>query len=244
MADISQINLPNDNNSPYNIKDASVPHSSLPAEVGGTDLSLVTTDEKATWNSGSSDTKVTQTEIASVASGQPKYEVLFSETNDDYTTKTEGAKKTSNLTYNNRLKMLSVNGASVPKMYSYELFYAETGLVSLPYKVGEIIDDYNGFFDDRIRIIDVMEIYVVLSSPVVVSSNGTSNLYDITNFSSKKIIPMDFWAYRLNAENFNSYWSWIGCQCEGKWIKAINARNTQAQIDAFRIQYYETIYDI
>lgn len=50
MADISQVNLPNDNNSPYNIKDASVPHSSLTAASGGTDLSLVTTGEKYNWN--------------------------------------------------------------------------------------------------------------------------------------------------------------------------------------------------
>ena len=244
MADISQINLPNDNNSPYDIKDASVPHSSLPAEVGGTDLSLVTTDEKATWNSGSSDTKVTQTEIASVASGQPKYEVLFSETNDDYTTKTEGAKKTSDLIYNNRLKMLSVDGSSIPKIYRYQKFYPSEGLVDLSYTVGKMIEDYNGLFDDNIRITDIIERYVFLSSPVVVSANSTSNLYDITNFSSKKIVPLDFWAYRLNTSNFNSYWSWIGCQCEGKWIKAINARNTQAQIDAFRIQYYITNNDI
>lgn len=50
MADISQVNLPNDNNSPYNIKDATVPHSSLTAVSGGTALSLVTTGEKYEWN--------------------------------------------------------------------------------------------------------------------------------------------------------------------------------------------------
>lgn len=50
MADISQINLPNDSNNPYDITDANVPHSSLPEELGGADLSLVTTDEKFTWN--------------------------------------------------------------------------------------------------------------------------------------------------------------------------------------------------
>lgn len=50
MSDISQINIPNNDGSmTYNIKDANVPHSSLPAESGGTDLSLVTTGEKAEW---------------------------------------------------------------------------------------------------------------------------------------------------------------------------------------------------
>ena len=50
MADISQINIPSGGSSlTYNLKDASVPHSSLPAASGGTDLSLVTTGEKADW---------------------------------------------------------------------------------------------------------------------------------------------------------------------------------------------------
>lgn len=50
MADISQINLPNDNNNPYNLTDSTLPHSSLEAEIDGTDLSLVTTGEKYNWN--------------------------------------------------------------------------------------------------------------------------------------------------------------------------------------------------
>lgn len=50
MADISQINIPSgDSSVTYNLKDASVPHSSLPAVSGGADLSLVTTGEKADW---------------------------------------------------------------------------------------------------------------------------------------------------------------------------------------------------
>ena len=48
MADISKIELPN--GSEYNIKDANVPHSSLAAASGGTDLSLVTTGEKYNWD--------------------------------------------------------------------------------------------------------------------------------------------------------------------------------------------------
>ena len=43
MADISKIKTPD--NTEYNIKDASVPHSRLTAASGGTDLSLVTTDD-------------------------------------------------------------------------------------------------------------------------------------------------------------------------------------------------------
>lgn len=48
MADISKIQTPD--NTEYNIKDANVPHSSLTAASGGTDLSLVTTGEKHNWN--------------------------------------------------------------------------------------------------------------------------------------------------------------------------------------------------
>lgn len=54
MADISKIKLPN--NSEYNIKDVSVPHTSETASSGGTALSLVTTGEKYTWNNKLADT--------------------------------------------------------------------------------------------------------------------------------------------------------------------------------------------
>ena len=86
MADISKIELPN--GSEYNIKDANVPHSSLAAASGGTDLSLVTTGEKYNWDSSSSDTKVTQTN--NTASGS--HRLLFTTTaNND--TETSGIDK-------------------------------------------------------------------------------------------------------------------------------------------------------
>ena len=50
MADISQINLPNDANNPYDLTDSTLPHSSASAASGGTALSLVTTGEKYNWN--------------------------------------------------------------------------------------------------------------------------------------------------------------------------------------------------
>ena len=50
MADLSKITLPD--NTQVDIKDANVPHSSLTAAQGGTDLSLVTTGEKYIWNQG------------------------------------------------------------------------------------------------------------------------------------------------------------------------------------------------
>ena len=50
MADISQINLPDDANNPYDLKDSTLPHSSESAVSGGTTLSLVTTGEKYNWN--------------------------------------------------------------------------------------------------------------------------------------------------------------------------------------------------
>lgn len=92
MADISQVNLPNDSNNPYNITDANVPHSSLAAASGGTDLSLVTTGEKYTWNNGSVDTKVTQTDMSDVILGG-EHCLVFAESNDT-PTKTEGLGKT------------------------------------------------------------------------------------------------------------------------------------------------------
>lgn len=92
MADISQVNLPNDSNNPYNITDANVPHSSLVAASGGTDLSLVTTGEKYTWNN-STDTKVTQTMIDTTESGY--FPVLLSNTGTSTSTETAGVKKTN-----------------------------------------------------------------------------------------------------------------------------------------------------
>ena len=73
MPDLSQINFPNDNNNPYNIKDASVPHSSLPAASGGSDLSLVTTGEKYTWNNagGSNTWEGTQAQYDALPSHDP-----------------------------------------------------------------------------------------------------------------------------------------------------------------------------
>lgn len=95
MADISQVNLPNDSNNPYNITDANVPHSSLAAASGGTALSLVTTGEKYTWNNYA-DTKVTQNAITT---NNSNYEVLLSGTADN-TTRTEGANKCNKITVN------------------------------------------------------------------------------------------------------------------------------------------------
>lgn len=48
MAEISHVTLPDTNT--YDITDANVPHSSLPAANGGADLSLVTTGEKYNWD--------------------------------------------------------------------------------------------------------------------------------------------------------------------------------------------------
>lgn len=71
-------------------------YESKTAASGGTDVSLVTTGEKYTWNAKSdTDNKVTQTATTTNAS----YEVLFSGTADN-TTRTEGAGKNSNLTFN------------------------------------------------------------------------------------------------------------------------------------------------
>lgn len=56
MADISQIVLKDSSGNvigTYNVKDATVPHTSEAAASGGTTLSLVTTGEKATWNAKS-----------------------------------------------------------------------------------------------------------------------------------------------------------------------------------------------
>ena len=73
MADISQVNLPNDSNNPYNITDANVPHSSLSAVQGGTTLSLVTTGEKYTWNNagGSNTWEGTQAQYDALPSHDP-----------------------------------------------------------------------------------------------------------------------------------------------------------------------------
>ena len=71
-------------------------YESKTAASGGTALSLVTTGEKYTWNAKSNtDNKVAQT----ATSDNANYEVLFSATANN-TTKTEGARKNSNLTFN------------------------------------------------------------------------------------------------------------------------------------------------
>ena len=105
MADISQVNLPNDSNNPYNITDANVPHSSLAAASGGTALSLVTTGEKYTWNNYT-DTKVTQNAITT---NNSNYEVLLSGTADN-TTRTEGANKCNKITVNPNTGAFKCNG--------------------------------------------------------------------------------------------------------------------------------------
>lgn len=71
MADVSKIQA--SNGTTYDIKDANVPHSSLSAQQGGTDLSLVTTGEKYTWNnaSGGSTWEGTQAEYDALATHDP-----------------------------------------------------------------------------------------------------------------------------------------------------------------------------
>ena len=83
--------------------------ASKSAASGGTDLSLVTTGEKYTWNSNaSSDEKVKQTPTSTDAD----YEILFSESASNLT-KTEGARKYSNLKFNpstGNLQTTKING--------------------------------------------------------------------------------------------------------------------------------------
>ena len=74
-------------------------YSSLPAASGGTDVSLVTTGEKYTWNNGCTDTKVTQTETPNTETVNTGYEVLLSDTHADGITHTEGARKTTDIKY-------------------------------------------------------------------------------------------------------------------------------------------------
>lgn len=126
MADISQIVLKDSSGNvigTYDVKDATVPHTSEAAASGGTTLSLVTTGEKATWNAKSdTDNKVAQTATTT----NTQYEVLFSGTADN-TTRIEGARKNSNLTFNpstgtldttevavSNVKTSTLNGVTVP----------------------------------------------------------------------------------------------------------------------------------
>ena len=79
--------------------------SNLPGESGGTDVSLVTTGEKYTWNNGCTDTKVTQTADTTNA----YFPILLAGTADT-TTKTEGTKKSGDLVFNPNSKELHVQG--------------------------------------------------------------------------------------------------------------------------------------
>ena len=87
-------------------------YESKTAASGGTDVSLCTTGEKYTWNAKSdTDNKVAQTATTTNA----QYEVLFSGTADN-TTRTEGAGKNSNLTFNpstGRLDVTTVGATDV-----------------------------------------------------------------------------------------------------------------------------------
>jgi hypothetical protein len=71
MAEVSKIQA--SNGTTYNIKDANVPHSSLAAESGGADLSLVTTGEKYTWNNagGNNTWEGTQAQYDALPSHDP-----------------------------------------------------------------------------------------------------------------------------------------------------------------------------
>lgn len=83
-------------------------YSSLAAASGGTDLSLVTTGEKYSWNAKSgSDVNVEQT-ATDTASGSTLYPLLFSASTSTSTT-TEGARKTQYLTYDPYYKKICLN---------------------------------------------------------------------------------------------------------------------------------------
>ncbi len=129
--------------------------TSKAAAASGTDLSLVTTGEKATWNAKGSGT-VTQVKVGSTAynpsSGvislpaypsdtnnavtqtatndtDANYEVLFSATADN-TTRTEGARKSSKLTYNPYTQTIELgsNGLRMGHTDSSKGYIASGGL--------------------------------------------------------------------------------------------------------------------
>lgn len=95
-----------------NLTPANLGLESKSAASGGTDLSLVTTGEKYTWDSkASSDEKVKQTPTSTDAD----YEILFSESASNLT-KTEGARKYSNLKFNpstGNLQTTKINGVTL-----------------------------------------------------------------------------------------------------------------------------------
>lgn len=95
-----------------NLTPANLGLESKSAASGGTDLSLVTTGEKYTWDSkASSDEKVKQTPTSTDAD----YEILFSESASNLT-KTEGARKYSNLKFNpstGNLQTTKINGITL-----------------------------------------------------------------------------------------------------------------------------------
>lgn len=95
-----------------NLTPANLGLESKTAASGGTDLSLVTTGEKYTWDSkASSDEKVKQTPTSTDAD----YEILFSESASNLT-KTEGARKYSNLKFNpstGNLQTTKINGVNL-----------------------------------------------------------------------------------------------------------------------------------
>ena len=258
MADISQVNLPNDNNSPYNIKDATVPHSSLTAASGGTALSLVTTGEKYEYEQAKNTVKINS--ISNTATTDTNaYQITF--TRGDASTPLELFKMMGSVLtitpYNTAsdgplLNMASAIGVCQIRsdvIKARQTLYvgdSNTGTeLTLPYNYGST-EQFVGYFPTTMSgtavKCPVYEKTVELASAKTISAGNTSAAGAWTSVSTgwdDAIVVLDFQAYGYSG-NDKTYWGHLAAQWNktNKDIRVLNIRSQTFPIDAFTIRYF------
>ena len=258
MADISQVNLPNDNNSPYNIKDASVPHTSLPAAIGGTDLSLVTTWEKYAYEQAQNTVKqngISETTTTDTNS----YQILFSRgvvdaegevykmrgsvlTFTPYNTASDGPL----LNMASSIGVCQIRTDVIKARRTLYVGNSNTNTeIKLPYTY-DSTEQFVGYFETTTSGVTashpVFEKTVTLSSTKTIAAGNNSAAGAWTSVSTgwdDEIVVLDFKAYGYSG-NDSTYWGHLTAQWNStnKDIRVLNIRSQTFPIDAFTIRYY------
>lgn len=258
MADISNINLPN--GSSYNIKDATVPHSSLPAAIGGTDLSLVTTGEKYDYEQAKNTVKINPISNTTTTDTNT-YAITF--TRGDSSTPLELSKMMGSVLaftpYNTASDGPLLNMASaigICQMRSDVIKARRTLYVgdsnsgtelTLPYNYGST-EQFVGYFPTTMSgaatVRSVFEKTVELSSAKTIAAGNSSAAGAWTSVSTgwnDEIVVLDFQAYSYSG-NDKTCWGHLTAQWNktNKDIRVLNIRSQTFPIDAFTIRYFYT----
>jgi hypothetical protein len=255
MADLTQIQLPDDNT--YNIKDANVPHSSLTAASGGTDLSLVTTGEKYAYEQAKNTVK--QNGIDAITTTDTNsYQILFSRgvvdaegevykmrggtlTFTPYNTASDGPL----LNMASSIGVCNIRTDVIKARRTLYVGDSNTNTeIKLPYTYGS--EQFVGYFETTMSgaatMRPVFEKTVELSSAKTIAAGNSSAAGAWTSVSTgwnDTIIVLDFQAYSYSG-NDKTYWGHLTAQWNrtNKDIRVLNIRSQTFPIDAFTIRYF------